>query len=69
MLLREKVRLKLVVRSLIEPGESLDKEKVIFLRSSKNGLSLSDLGELSRYCARHPLLPGNLINWSDLQLL
>ncbi len=67
--LREKVRLKAIVRREIAQGDCIDGDQIIFLRSGKAGLSPAELGELGRYRARHTLPAGTVLQWTDLQLL
>ena len=68
MALRDKVRLKAIARREISAGESLGCDAVVFLRAGREGLYQSDLPELSRYCARHPIAADTVLQWSDLQL-
>ncbi len=69
MALREKVCLKAIARRDIFKGESLADDAVVFLRAERDGLSRGELTKLGRYCARHPITPGTVLQWSDLQLL
>jgi sialic acid synthase SpsE len=69
MTLRDKVRLKAIARREIGAGESLAGDAVVFLRAGRNGLGQSELPELARYCARHPITAGTVLQWTDLQLV
>jgi sialic acid synthase SpsE len=68
LMLREKVRLKAITHRAIRENESIG-SGIVFLRSGRNGLSPSDLGNLERYRARHHIDAGKAIQWSDLQLI
>lgn len=69
MELREKVRLKAIARREISAGESLAGDAVIFLRAERDGLGRGELAELGRYCARHPIAAGAVLQWFDLQIV
>ncbi len=67
--LREKVRLKAIARRALAQGDSLDGDRIVFLRSGQAGLSSAELGDLGRYRARRSMPGGTVLQWSDLQLL
>ncbi len=69
MALRDKVCLKAITRHEIGIGEALTSDAVIFLRAGRDGLGQDELPELGRYCARHPIAAGVVLQWSDLQLV
>jgi iron complex outermembrane receptor protein len=56
-------------RREISAGESLAGDAVVFLRAGRDGLGTGELSELGRYCARHPIAAGAVLQWSDLQLV
>jgi sialic acid synthase SpsE len=66
--LRNKVQLKAVAVTAIAAGQPLAPENIRFLRAAKPGLGMDAFDDLSRYCARHDIHPGTVLNWDDLQL-
>ncbi len=66
--LRDKVRLKAIARREIRAGESLAGDAVVFLRTWRDGIDASELAELNRYCARHPIAADTVLQWFDLQI-
>jgi sialic acid synthase SpsE len=69
IMLREKVQLKAISSRKLDAGEALNTGSVVFLRSEGAGISISELRDLSLYCARRNIPADTLLQWSDLQLI
>jgi len=66
--LRESFVMKAVANINILANTNLSPLNLIFLRTSKNGVSQKELGEISKFKSKKFIAEGSVVSWSDIQL-